>query len=519
VSDGPWELPDGWVWARADEIASIVGGGTPPTSDAANFAAPGMGVPWITPADLSGYTSKSIARGARDLTQKGLGSSSARLIPADSVLFSSRAPIGYVAIAAGHVSTNQGFKSLVPTEGVLPDYLYYYLFRARKLAEELASGTTFKEVSGARMAQLPIPVAPIVEQSRIVDALESYLPRLEDAAASLQRAQARLKAYRASVLNAAVEGRLVPPEAELARKEKRDYEPADVLLKHILAKRRRRWEQVELARLKAAGRPPKDDRWRARYVDAIEPNTKDLPNLPEGWCWVSIDQLAALDDNSLCDGPFGSNLKTSHYTETGPRVVRLQNIGDGEFVDEEAHISQEHFQRLRKHEVNAGDLIIASLGTELPRVCRVPAALGPAIVKADCLRFCVNPALGETVYVMHALNSPTTRKRTETLVHGVGRPRIGLTLMRSIQVPLPPRVEQGRIADAIESLFSMGSAIAGELDRQNAHLSRLRQSTLKWAFEGRLADQNAGEEPAAALLERLRHKSASASFTRSRKSA
>src|SRR4051812_42870577 len=96
----PWAIPVSWCWTDMGTIADVVGGGTPSTTAAGNFCRPGDGVAWITPADLSGYKAMRIERGARDLTRKGLDESGARLMPAGSVLFSSRAPIGYVAIAS-----------------------------------------------------------------------------------------------------------------------------------------------------------------------------------------------------------------------------------------------------------------------------------------------------------------------------------------------------------------------------------------------------------------------------------
>ena len=93
------------------------------------------------------------------------------------------------------------------------------------------------------------------------------------------------------MLKAAVEGRLVPTEASLARAEKRDYEPAEVLLARILKERRRRWEEAELAKLKAAGKTPKDDKWKAKYEEPVAPDTSTLPELPEGWCWAASTNL------------------------------------------------------------------------------------------------------------------------------------------------------------------------------------------------------------------------------------
>ena len=87
-----------------------------------------------------------------------------------------------------------------------------------------------------------------------------------------------------------------------------------------------------------------------------------IDDLPPGWAWAQLQDLAAAEPRAITDGPFGSNLKTAHYTDDGPRVIRLQNIGDGVFKPEEAHVSQEHYETLLRHEAQAGDLIVASLG-------------------------------------------------------------------------------------------------------------------------------------------------------------
>ncbi len=201
------DLPDGWMWKTMGDIADVVSGGTPRTSDASNFE--NGEIPWLTPADLSGYAAKFVSGGARKLTPKGLQSCSAKLIPAGAVLFTSRAPIGYVAIASNPISTNQGFKNFVLREGVLPEYVYWWIKGAKQLAESLASGTTFLEISGTNAKKLPIPIAPLAKQREIVAELEKQFSRLDEAVANLQRVKANLKRYRASVLNDAVEGRLV----------------------------------------------------------------------------------------------------------------------------------------------------------------------------------------------------------------------------------------------------------------------------------------------------------------------
>lgn len=236
-----------------------------------------------------------------------------------------------------------------------------------------------------------------------------------------------------------------------------------------------------------------------------------MSELPNGWTKAAVEELAAEEPASLTDGPFGSNLKTSHYTDQGPRVIRLQNIGESVFVDEGAHISEEHFHKLRRHEARAGDVVIAMLGETLPRACIVPQFVGPAIVKADCVRLRVNAGLATPPYISHALNSAQLRKQASELVHGVGRPRLGLKLLRTLQVPLAPFGEQRRIAESVDSYFSRLDDAEATLERVQRSLKRYRASVLQAAVEGRLVPTEAelarkegrDYEPASVLLERI----------------
>lgn len=199
------------------------------------------------------------------------------------------------------------------------------------------------------------------------------------------------------------------------------------------------------------------------------------------WPVVTLNDLQSEEPRAITDGPFGSNLARRHYTETGPRVVRLQNIGDGRFVDEKAHISEEHFESLRAHEVKAGDLLVASLGEVLPRACLAPVSLGPAIVKADCIRIRLREDV-DSRWVLHAMQRPEVRRWADEHRHGVGRPRLGLGVIRQIPVPLPPLDEQLRIVDLLEDHLSRLDAaenyLASGLRRAEVWHQRLLAYTL-----------------------------------------
>ena len=145
-----------WIERKISDIGTVVGGATPSTKKPENYE--NGKIAWITPKDLSTFTGRYIERGERNITEVGLKSCSTQLLPKNTVLFSSRAPIGYVAIAANEVCTNQGFKSVVPNEKTDPLFLFYLLKYNKDKIEGMGSGTTFKEVSGTTMKNIVVNV-------------------------------------------------------------------------------------------------------------------------------------------------------------------------------------------------------------------------------------------------------------------------------------------------------------------------------------------------------------------------
>ena len=198
---------------------------------------------------------------------------------------------------------------------------------------------------------------------------------------------------------------------------------------------------------------------------------------------AELNDLQSEKPRAITDGPFGSNLARAHYTASGPRVVRLQNIGDGVFNDARAHISQAHFETLRTHEVLPGDLLVASLGEVLPRACLAPASLGPAIVKADCIRVRLSRDV-DPRWVMYSLQRPQVRSWADDHRHGVGRPRLGLKVIRQIPVPLPPLDEQRRIVEILEDHLSRLDAAESYLTSAIAKTDAMYRGVLQSAIRG-----------------------------------
>lgn len=164
-----------WTECKISDIGMVVGGATPSTKKSENYE--NGTIAWITPKDLSAFSGRYIQRGERNITETGLKSCFTQLLPKNTVLFSSRAPIGYVAIAANEVCTNQGFKSIVPNANTDALFLYYLLKHNKDKIEGMGSGTTFKEVSGNIMKNI---VVSVPTDKKVQETIASVLGTIDD---------------------------------------------------------------------------------------------------------------------------------------------------------------------------------------------------------------------------------------------------------------------------------------------------------------------------------------------------
>ncbi|WGE42092.1 restriction endonuclease subunit S [Actinobacillus equuli] len=174
----PFDIPENWCWVRLNLLGEIISGGTPKTNEDDNWN--NGSIPWITPADMKYISGKYISKGNRNITENGLRSSSTRLLSKNSIVYSSRAPIGYIAITETELCTNQGFKSIDLYNKELVDYLYYALIFLTSEIQSRASGTTFKEISGSEFGNTIIPIPPLNEQKRIVEKIETLFSTLQN---------------------------------------------------------------------------------------------------------------------------------------------------------------------------------------------------------------------------------------------------------------------------------------------------------------------------------------------------
>jgi type I restriction enzyme S subunit len=202
-------IPKGWRVGKLSDVGEIIGGGTPSKSKPEYYSE--IGIPWITPKDLSINKNKYISRGEIDISELGLRESSARLMPKGTVLFSSRAPIGYIAIAKNAVTTNRGFKSVVPFENISSEYIYLLLKNSINEIESRATGSTFKEISGGEMKKVPIILPP----KEIIRKFNEIATTLGKTQASLEDENSILMSIRDTLLPKLMTGEIRVPVEEV----------------------------------------------------------------------------------------------------------------------------------------------------------------------------------------------------------------------------------------------------------------------------------------------------------------
>lgn len=308
------------------------------------------------------------------------------------------------------------------------------------------------------------------EQRRIVAEIEKQFTRLETGVAALRRVQANLKRYRAAVLKAACEGRLVPTEAELQKSERRGqkskarYETGAELLTRILNERRQNWQG------------------RGKYKEPAAPDTAKLPVIPAGWKWLTVETIGFV--TKLAGFEYTKYVK---YSPDGDlAVIKAENAGRSGFKRTEiSRIKSSTVAQLTRSQLKAGDLLMVFVGAGTGNVARVPDDqpyfLGPNIAMIR-----VDPNFVSEAYLEMFLRSPVGHSLTFGFIKAVAQPSLSMGTIRMIPVALPPLAEQTRIVAEVERRLSVVEELESVVTANLQRATRLRQSILQKAFSGKL---------------------------------
>ncbi len=467
------------------DICQVVGGGTPSTHDTSYWQGD---IPWISSADIDESDVKSI-RLRKAITAQAVQESATNIVPAGTVIVVTRVGLGKVALVSEPLCFSQDSQGLL-FDQLLLDALYfaYYLKTAVQVFKRISRGTTISGVTKKQLEEIDVLIPPLAEQRRIVQKIEELFTELDAGVAALERVRANLKRYRAAVLKGTVEGALTTGW----RAQHPDVEPAGDLLQRILRERREAWEQAELARYTKTGKtPPKG--WQGKCKEPAAPDTTDLPELPDDWCWASLPQLGTLDRGRSRHRPrndprlYGG---TYPFIQTGD--VRHANTFIREYTQtySEAGLQQSKLWP-------AGTLCI----TIAANIAETAILSFDACFPDSVVGFLAQDGCVSTRFIEIYLR--TIRDQLERYAPATAQKNINLETLNTVAVALPPIVEQEQIVAEVERRLSVAEDAEARVAAGLKRAARLRQSILKRAFAGDLVPQDPTDEPASALLERI----------------
>ena len=480
------DLPESWVIAKIEDISTVVLGQSPASS---SYNTGGAGLPFFQGKAEFGPSYPQAVKWCTEPKKTAFK---------NDVLISVRAPVGPTNLSPAECCIGRGLAAIRPIDGISYKYLLYYIRSIESKIESLGTGTTFKAISGGILKNLPVSLAPENEQKRIVAEIEKQFSRLDEAVDNLKRVKANLKRYKASVLKAAVEGKLTG--------EWRDKNNADVIPENIfdIVSRERIVNYNKLCeQTKKAGKPkPKKPTNVDSKFSVNEDVLKTMPSIPKEWQYVHIAFITNDEPDSIVDGPFGSSINVKKdYILYGIPVIRINNIAPFKFINDNLkYLRKEKFVKLKRHNIMPGDILFGKVGT-IGNSCIYPNSMqeGMLSTTGSC-RIRVDEGLYHKNFLCLVLNAykPIFNRIASAAVQAF----LNMQTIKNFPIPLLSLSEQKAVMKHVDALLSVAERIETQVDRGLIRAERLRQSVLKKAFSGKLVSHDADNESAVTLLKK-----------------
>jgi type I restriction enzyme S subunit len=380
--------------------------------------------------------------------------------------------------------------------GIDDRYIFHFLKTVR--LETLSQATTVPAVRSSDISAISIPIPPQNEQKRISARIDELFSSIEAGERALERTRKLVERYRQSVLKAAVTGELT---REWRERHKGELESGEALLARILKARRAAWEKSELAKMKANGQKPANDAWKKKYVEPIPPDMGNLPELPVGWSWASLEQL-------IYEGPTNGYSPKSESESSGTFTLKLTATTSGAMRLDRSAVKRinETIDENSPLWLREGDLLIQRANT-IDYLGASAIFNGPEnkyIYPDLMMRIRIHDSAVRH-WVWRFLNFSQTRHYFRGLATGTAgsMPKISGEIVRGLPIPIPPHKELHHLLERLEEDFDAALFLETTCIAQSAQSGRIRQAILKAAFSGQLVPQDPTDEPASVLLERI----------------
>lgn len=480
-----FRLPSGWAETTLGAVLiSVIGGGTPSRMVPTYFDGH---IPWFTVKDMKTLKPDDAEE---HISEAAIAGSATNLVPANTLIVATRIALGRAIRPTVACAINQDLKALLPDSGINSDFLLYWIGANQRVIQDLGSGTTVSGIRLEALHGLSLLLPPSTEQTRIVEKLEELLSDLDTGVAELKAAQAKLVRYRQSLLNAAVEGALT---AEW-RKHNSPEDTGAQLLQRILSERRVRWEAKQLAKFAEQGKaPPKD--WQKKYPDPVQPNTRDLPELPEGWVWSSIGQCFYVGVGAT------PSRKEPSYWNGDISWVSSGEVQFNRVKKTKEKITQEGINNSSTQINPAGSVMLGMIGEGKTRG-QVAILDIEAANNQNCAAIWVSETKIPSDYVYFWLWSRYEQTRQGS--SGNNQPALNKSIVESIPFPLPPLNELSAISDLVGISMDRIKRQEDFIEVSLKQAIAQRKNILRAAFSGQLVPQDPNDEPASALLARIR---------------
>jgi type I restriction enzyme S subunit len=472
-----FKLPEGWIWTTIGEIGILSSGGTPSRGNSSYFNGD---IPWVKSGELN-YN--IINDSEEKITQEALDFSSAKIIPANSLLIALYgSTVGKIATLGIDASTNQAVAAIETFPNFNQRFLYYYLLHNREKLLQKRKGGAQPNISQKILSEFRFPFPPFREQNQIVSKIEELFSELEHSQKGLQKAKNQLEVYKQALLKSAFEGKLTV--------KWRVINQSANAFKELKTIRKDRKKEYDLKIKNGTHKIPKPD-----YNFTFKPNNKI-----SSWANANLENLIDINARIGWRG-----LTKNEYTIEGPLLLSVYalNYGKNVVFKDANHITKTRYEESPEIKLQINDILLCKDGAGIGKVGLINYLPDEATVNSSLLVIRGKEVFNPN-FLYYFFSGPAMQRLVNEKISGSAIPHLFQKDIKKFDLKIPPKEEQNQIVEALELRYTLIENLEKAINRSLNDIEVIRHSILKQAFEGKLIRQNPSDEPGIILLKKIK---------------